>query len=68
MVKISTLDYSMTASTVLQSTNEDLSNAGGFEINLVDGLIYGYAYDSQAGVEVFVHMMWRPKALCKSAS
>lgn len=54
MVKINTLDYSMTTSTVLQSTNEDLSNAGGFEINLVDGLIYGYAYDSQAGVEVFV--------------
>ncbi|MDG1555494.1 MAG: hypothetical protein P8R00_04525 [Candidatus Poseidoniaceae archaeon] len=54
MVKINTIDYSMTTSTVLQSTNEDLSNAGGFEINLVDGLIYGYAYDSQAGVEVFV--------------
>ena len=54
MTKINVQDYSMTMSTVLTSTNEDLANPSGFEINLVDGLIYGYAKDSQTNEEVFL--------------
>mgnify|MGYP004168322575 FL=1 len=54
MAKIDVLDFSISYSSVLSSTNEDLESPNGFEINLNNGLIYGYAWDSVAEEEVFI--------------
>ena len=54
MLTIDVQDFTISSSTVLSSSNEDLTSPNGFEINLDSGLIYGYAWDSVAEQEVFI--------------
>ena len=54
MVTIDVSDFSMSMSSVLSSTNQDLTSPNGFEVNVVTGIIYGYAYDSVNEEEVFI--------------
>ena len=46
MANISVYDFSITTSTVIATSNEDLTSVSGFEINSSTGLIYGYGHDS----------------------
>ena len=54
MAKIDVSDFSISMSSVLSSTNEDLTSPSGFEVNVVTGIIYGYAWDSVNEEEVFI--------------
>ena len=54
MAKIVVSDFSISMSSVLSSTNEDLTSPSGFEVNVVTGIIYGYAWDSVNEEEVFI--------------
>ena len=54
MAKIDVTDFSITLSSVLSSTNEDLTSPSGFEVNFATGIIYGYAWDSVNEEEVFI--------------
>lgn len=54
MATIDVSDFSISMSSVLSSTNEDLTTPGGFEVNIETGLIYGYAWDSENEEEVFI--------------
>ena len=54
MLNVSTDDMAYTTSTVLTSSNTDLTSPSGFEINATTGLIYGYAWDSVAEEEVYI--------------
>jgi hypothetical protein len=54
MAKIDVSDFSMSMSSVLSSTNEDLTSPTGFEVNVVTGIVYGYAWDSVNEEEVFI--------------
>ena len=54
MLNVSTDDMTYTSSTVLTSSNMDLTSPSGFEINATTGLIYGYAWDSVAEEEVYI--------------
>ena len=46
MANISVYDFSISTSTVIATSNEDLTSVSGFEINSSTGLIYGYGHDS----------------------
>ncbi len=54
MAKIDVSDFSISMSSVLSSTNEDLTSPNGFEVNFETGIIYGYAWDSVNEEEVFI--------------
>ena len=54
MAKIDVTDFSISLSSVLSSTNEDLTSPSGFEVNFATGIIYGYAWDSVNEEEVFI--------------
>ena len=54
MLNVNTDDMTYTSSTVLTSSNMDLTSPSGFEINATTGLIYGYAWDSVAEEEVYI--------------
>lgn len=54
MATIDVSDFSISMSSVLSSTNEDLTSPNGFEVNIETGLIYGYAWDSVNEEEVFI--------------
>ena len=54
MAKIDVSDFSISMSSVLSSTNEDLTSPSGFEVNVVTGIVYGYAWDSVNEEEVFI--------------
>lgn len=54
MATIDVSDFSMSMSSVLSSTNQGLTSPNGFEVNVVTGIIYGYAWDSVNEEEVFI--------------
>ena len=54
MATVDVSDFSMSMSSVLSSTNQDLTSPNGFEVNVVTGIIYGYAWDSVNEEEVFI--------------
>ena len=54
MATIDVSDFSMSMSSVLSSTNKTSTSPNGFEVNVVTGIIYGYAWDSVNEEEVFI--------------
>ena len=54
MASVDVSDFSISMSSVLSSTNVDLTSPNGFEVNVVTGIIYGYAWDSVNEEEVFI--------------